>query len=87
MNTKSFAIGFATMDAVIAGVSATKRGIIHAVKSPVHGAQVSVQAAKTGAINASEVVTSFIAGAKQAIKCRRGTCRMLTFDARSNEEG
>lgn len=64
MNTKSFAIGFAAMDSIIAGVSATKRGIVHA----------------------AEAVTSFFAGAKQAVKCRRGTCRMLTLDVRSDEE-
>lgn len=86
MNTKSFAIGFVAMDSIIAGVSATKRSIIHAVKSPVHGAQVSVQAAKIGVLSTSEVVTSFFAGAKQAIKYRRGTCRALTHDVRSNEE-
>lgn len=85
MNTKSFAIGFATMDSIIAGVSATKRGIVHAAKSTAHGAQVSAQATKTGALNTSEVVTSFFAGAKQAVKSRRGTCRMLTLDVRSNE--
>lgn len=79
MNTKSFAIGFAAMDSIIAGVSATKRGIVH-------GAQASVQATKTGALNTSEAVASFFAGAKQAIKCRRGTCRMLAHDVRSNEE-
>ena len=37
MNTKSFAIGFTAMDSVIAGVSATKRGIVHAAKSTAHG--------------------------------------------------
>lgn len=86
MNTKSFAIGFATMDSIIAGVTAAKRGIVHAVKSPVHSAQDTAQAVKTGVLNTSEVVTSFFAGAKQAIKYRRGTCRMLTHDVRSNEE-
>lgn len=86
MNTKSFAVGFAAMDSIIAGVSATKRGIVHAAKSTAHGAQISVQATKTGALNTSEVVTSFFAGAKQAVKCRRGSCRMLTHDVRSNEE-
>lgn len=86
MNTKSFTIGFAAMDSIIASVSATKRGIIHAVKSTTHGAQVSAQTTKTGALNTSEAVTSFFAGAKQAVKCRRGTCRMLTLDVRSNEE-
>lgn len=86
MNTKSFAIGFAAMDSIIAGVSATKRGIVHAAKSTAHGAQVSAQATKTGALNTSEAVTSFFAGAKQAVKCRRGSCRMLTLDVRSNEE-
>ena len=86
MNTKSFAIGFAAMDSIIAGVSATTHGIIHAAKSTAHGAQVSAQATKTGALNTTEAVTSFFAGAKQAVKCRRGTCRMLTHDVRSNEE-
>ena len=86
MNTKSFAIGFAAMDSIIAGVSATKCGIVHAAKSAAHGAQVSVQATKTGALNTSEAVTSFFAGAKQAIKVRNGSCRMLAHDVRSNEE-
>lgn len=86
MNTKSFAIGFAAMDSIIAGVSAAKRGIVHAVKSTAHGAQVSAQATKTGALNTSDAVVSFFAGAKQAVKCRRGSCRMLTHDVRSNEE-
>ena len=86
MNTKSFAIGFAAMDSIIAGVSATKRGIIHAAKSAAHGARVSAQATKTGALNTSEAVTSFFAGAKQAVKCRRGTCLMLPHDVRSNKE-
>ena len=85
MNTKSFILGFTATDSAIAGVSAAKRSIIHAVKSPVHGAQV----VKTGVLNASEAVTSFLAGAKQAIKYRRGECRLLTadvLDVRSNEE-
>lgn len=86
MNTKSFTIGFAAMDSIIAGVSATKRGIVHAAKSTAHGAQVSARATKNGALNTSEAVTSFFAGAKQAVKCRRGTCRMLTLDVRSDEE-
>jgi len=86
MNTKSFAIGFAVMDSILAGVSATKRGIVHATKSTAHGAQVSVQVTKTGALNASEAVTSFFAGAKHAVKCRRGMYRMISSDVRSNEE-
>ena len=86
MDVKSFAIGFTAMESIIAGVSATKRGIVHAAKSTAHGAQVSAQATKTGALNATESVASFFAGAKQAVKCRRGTCRMLTLDVRSNEE-
>ena len=86
MNTKSFAIGFAAMDSIIAGVSATKRGIVHAAKSTAHGAQVSAQATKTGVFNTSEAVTSFFAGMKQAVKCRNGSCRMLTHNVRSNEE-
>lgn len=84
MNIKAFAIGFATMDSVIAGVSAAKRSVVDAAKSHVHGAQVSVQAVKTGVLNTPEVVTSFFAGAKQAIKYRRGTCRKLTHDVRRN---
>lgn len=86
MNTKAFITGFTTMDSCMRLVSATKRSIVGAIKSPVHGTKVSVQAAKTGVRNASEVVTSFFAGAKQAIEYRRGTCRALTYDARSNEE-
>ena len=86
MNTKSFTIGFAAMDSIIAGVCATKRGIVHAAESVAHGATVSAQATKNGALNTSEAVTSFFAGAKQAVKCRRGTCRMLTLDVRSDEE-
>jgi hypothetical protein len=86
MNTKSFAIGFAAMDSVIAAGSAAKRGIVHAAKSTARGAQVSMQATKTGALNASEVVTSFFAGAKHAVRCRRGMCRMIASDVRSNEE-
>lgn len=86
MNTKSFAIGFAAMDSVIAAGSAAKRGIVRAAKSTAHGAQVSAQATKTGALNVAESATSFFAGAKQAVKCRRGTCRALTLDVRSNEE-
>lgn len=75
MNIKSFAVGFTAMESIIAGVSATKRGIVHAAKSTAHGAQVSVQATKNGALNTSEAVTSFFAGAKQAVKNHRGTCR------------
>lgn len=86
MNTKSFAAGFATMSSIIAGVSATKRGVIRAAKSTAHGAQVSAQATKTGALNVTDSVTSFFAGAKQAVKCRRGACRMIKHDVRSNEE-
>lgn len=86
MNTKSFTIGFTVMDSVIAAGSAAKRGIVHAAKSTAHGAQVSAQATKTGALNTSEAITSFFAGAKQAVKCRRGTCPMVTIVVRSNEE-
>lgn len=86
MNTKSFAIGFAAMDSIIVGVSATKRGIVHAAKSTAHGAQVSAQATKNGVCNTSEAVASFFAGAKQAVRCRRGTCRLITRDVRSNKE-
>ena len=85
MNIKSFAVGFTAMESIIAGVSATKRGIVHAAKSTAHGAQVSAQATKNGALNTSEVVTSFFAGAKQAVKNHRGTCRPITHDVRSNE--
>lgn len=85
MDVKSFAIGFTAMESIIAGVSATKRGIVHAAKSTAHGAQVSVQATKNGALNTSEVVTSFFAGAKQAVKNHRGTCRPIKHDVRSNE--
>ena len=86
MNIKSFAVGFTAMESIIAGVSATKRGIVHAAKSTAHGAQVSAQVTKNGALNTSEVVASFFAGAKQAVKYRRGTCRLLTHDVLSNEE-
>jgi len=75
MNIKSFAVGFDTMSA-----------IIRATKSPVHSAQDAVQTVKTGVLNASEMVTSFFAGAKQAVKYHRGTCPKLTVDVRSNEE-
>lgn len=85
MNTKSFTIGFVAMDSVIAGVSATKRGIVHAAKSTAHGAVVSAQATKNGALNTSEAVTSFFAGATQAVRYRRGTCRLITHDVRSNK--
>lgn len=84
MDVKSFAIGFTAMESIIAGVSATKRGIVHAAKSTAHGAQVSVRATKNGALNTSEVVTSFFAGAKQAVKNHRSTCRPITHDVRSN---
>ena len=80
MNTKSFILGFTAMDSIITGVSAAKRGIVDAAKSPVHSA-------KNGVLATSEVVTSFFAGAKQAIEYRRGKCRLLTHDVRSNEEG
>lgn len=86
MNTKSFAIGFAAMDSVIAAGSAAKRGIVHAAKSTAHGAQVSAQATKNGALNTSEAITSFFAGAKQAVRYRSGRCRLLTHGVRSNEE-
>lgn len=86
MNIKSFAIGFTAMDSVIAAGSVAKRGIVHAAKSTAHGAQVSAQVTKNGALNTSEAVTSFFAGAKQAVKYRRGTCRLLTHDVRSNGE-
>ena len=72
MNTKSFAIGFTAMDSIIAGVSATTRGIVHAAKSTAYGAQVSAQTTMTVVLNTSEAITSFFAGAKHAVKCRRG---------------
>ena len=86
MNTKSFVIGFTTMDSIITGVAAAKRSIVDAAKSHVHGAQSSVQAVKTGVRNTSEVVTSFLAGAKQAIEYHRGTGRAPAHDVRSNKE-
>lgn len=86
MNIKSFVIGFTTMDSIIAGVSAAKRSVVNVTKSPVHGAQDAAQVIKTGVRSTSEVVTSFLAGAKQAIEYHRGACRALTHDVRSNEE-
>lgn len=86
MNIKSFSLGFTAMDSVIAGVSAAKRGIVHAAKSAAQGAQTSAQATKNGVLATSDAVTSFFAGASQAIKCRRGECRMLTHAVHSNEE-
>jgi hypothetical protein len=86
MNTKSFSLGFTAMDSVIAAGSAAKRGIVHAAESVAHGAQVSVQTTKNGVLATSDAVTSFFAGAKQAIDYRRGKCRMLESDVRSNEE-
>lgn len=77
MNTKSFAIGFAAMDSVIAGVSAAKRGVVHAVNSAAQGVQTSAQTTKNGVLATSEAVTSFFAGMKQAIKYRRGTCKLI----------
>ena len=107
MNIKSFSLGFTAMDSVIAGVSAAKRGIVHAAKSAAQGAKTSAQATKNGVVHAaksavqgaqtsaqaaknavlatSDAVTSFFAGASQAIKCRRGECRMLTHAVHSNE--
>lgn len=86
MNTKSFTIGFAAMDSVIAAGSAAKRGIVHAAEATAHGAVDLARATKNGALNTSEAATSFFAGAKQAVKCRTGKCRMLTHEVRSNEE-
>lgn len=85
MNTKYFSLGFTAMDSVITGVSAAKRSVVNVAKSPVHSV-------KTGVLNTSEVVTSFIAGAKQAIEYRKqlediGKRRMLTVDVLSNEDG
>ena len=82
MNIKSFVIGFTTMDSIITGVAAAKRSIVDAA----HSVQDAAQAVKTGVLNTSEVVTSFFAGAAQAVKYRRGTVRALTYDVRSNEE-
>ena len=59
---------------------ATMSAIIRAAKATVH-AQDTAQEVKT-------VITSFFAGAKQAVKYhrdRRNTCRMLTH-VRSNKE-
>lgn len=85
MNTKSFTIGFVAMDSMITAGSATKRGIIHAAKST-----------KTGVLDTSDAVASFFAGAKHAVKCRRGSSvayavrempmSVLTHEVRSNEE-
>ena len=75
MNTRSFTIGFAVMDSLIEGVVTTKRGIVHAAKST-----------KNGAVATTDAVTSFFAGASQAVKYRRGTCRMLAHDVTENEE-
>jgi hypothetical protein len=86
MNTKSFSLGFTAMDSVIAAGSAARRGVVHAAESVAHGAQVSVQATKNGVVATSDVVTSFFAGAKQAIDYRRGKCRMLTHDVNGNRE-
>jgi hypothetical protein len=79
MNTKSFSIGFAVVDSIITSISAAKRGITNAAKG-------SVQATKNGAVTTSDVVTSFFAGASQAVKCHRGSCRMLANNVLSNEE-
>jgi len=77
MNTKTFSLGFTAMDSVIAGVSAAKRGIVHAAKSAAQGVQTSAQTTKNGVLATSEAVTSFLAGMKQAIKYRRGTCKLI----------
>lgn len=83
---KSYVIGFTVVDSIIASISATKRGVVHAAKATARGAVVSVQTTKSGAISTSEAVTSFFAGARQAAKLRRGTCRVITYDVRSDEE-
>ena len=75
MNTKAFTIGFAVMDSLIEGVVTTKRGIVHAAKSTAHGA-----------VATSDAIISFGAGIKQAVKYRRGTCRMLAHDGTGSEE-
>lgn len=85
MNTKYFSLGFTAMDSVITGISAAKRSVVNVAKSPVH-------CAKNGVLATSEVVTSFLAGAKQAIKYRKemeaiSKRPMLTVDVLSNEEG
>lgn len=75
MNTKAFSIGFTVVNTALEGVSTCSRGIV-----------ASVQATKNGARDTAEVVTSFFAGASQAWKYRRGTCRVLTHDVRRGEE-
>lgn len=77
MNTKSFNAGFAAMDAIVTGVSTVKRGIVSAAKNAAQGAAGSAQATKNGALKASDAVTSFFAGMKQAIRCHRGTCKLI----------
>lgn len=85
MNIKYFALGFTAMDSVITGVSAAKRSVVNVAKFPVH-------CAKNGVLATSEVVTSFLAGAKQAIKYHKemeaiSKRHMPTVDVLSNEEG
>lgn len=86
MNTKSFSLGFTAMDSIITSISATKRGVVYAVESTAHGVQASVQATKTGVLSTSEAVTSFFAGAKQAVDYRRGKCRAIAVDVNGDEE-
>lgn len=86
MNTKFFAIGFNVVDSIVTSISAAKRGVANAAKGSVQGTKNGVQATKNKAHDAAEAVTSFFAGASQAVKCRRGTCRMLTNNVLSNEE-
>lgn len=77
MNTKSFNAGFAAMDSIVTAVSAVKRGIVHAAKSAAQGVQTSAQTTKNGVLATSEAVTSFFAGMKQAVRCHRGTCKLI----------
>lgn len=71
MNSKAFLTGFSTTDSILAGLSATKRGIVRAAKSTAHGATASVQATKNGALVVADCTTSFVAGAKCAVNRRR----------------
>lgn len=86
MNVKSFNIGFAVVDSVISAASAAKRGVVNAAKSTVRGAKNGAVATKNGARDTADAVTSFVAGAKQAVACRRGTCRMLVAHIPNVEE-
>lgn len=78
MNIKSFTLGFTAVDSMLGGISAVKRSVVHATKATARGAQVSAQATKSSAINASEAVTSFFAGMRHASRVRSGKCRLLS---------